>query len=99
RYNVTLVHILTDLLDFARDPGLDTVGVVPAAEDRWTAMVDRNAVKPPSFGPSSYYFGANIPGKPRRYLLNSAGRPKLFSVIAEVKESDYKSFRLTRRGG
>ena len=51
---------------------------------------------PPSFGESSYYFGTNIPGKPRRYLLNSGGRPKLFKEIAEVVENDYKAFRLSR---
>ena len=59
-------------------------------------MIDRAATKPPSFGPDSYYFGANIPGKPRRYLLNAAGRPKLFSVIADVVTNDYAPFRLSR---
>jgi hypothetical protein len=59
-------------------------------------MVDRNAAKPPSFGASSYYFGSNIPGKPRRYLLNSAGRPKFFKEIAKVVESDYEAFGLSR---
>ena len=49
--------------------------------------------QPPSFGKSSYYFGANIPGKPRRYLLNAAGRPKLLSDVADVVASDYKAFR------
>src|SRR5581483_11845792 len=52
-------------------------GPHPAAEDEWTAMVDKWATRPPSFGPSSYYFGANVPGKPRRYLINAGGRPKL----------------------
>ena len=50
---------------------------------------------PPSFGESSYYFGTNIPGKPRRYLLNAGGRPKLFKEIARVRENDYKAFRLS----
>src|SRR3954451_21112039 len=98
RYNGDQVDFITDTLVYVRDHGYDAIEVDPAAEEDWTSMVDRNAVKPPSFGQSSYYFGANIPGKPRRYLLNSAGRPKLFSVIAEVKESDYKSFRLSSAG-
>jgi hypothetical protein len=59
-------------------------------------MVDRNAAKPPSFGASSYYFGSNIPGKPRRYLLNSGGRPKFFEEVAKVVQSDYAAFRLSR---
>jgi hypothetical protein len=70
--------------------------VDPAAEEKWTNMVDRWATKPPSFGESSYYFGSNVPGKPRKYLLNSAGRPKLLTEIRKVVESDYQAFKLTR---
>ena len=58
-------------------------------------MIDNGAAMSP-FGERSYFFGANIPGKPRRYLLNSGGRPKLFKEIARVVENDYKAFRLTR---
>ena len=46
---------------------------------------------------SSYYFGGNIPGKPRRYLLNAGGRPKLFKEIAEVVDTDYEAFELSER--
>ena len=73
-----------------------TIEVDPAAEDEWTSMVDRGAGRSPSFGQASYYFGTNIPGKPRKYLLNSAGRPKLFVEMAKVVDSDYKAFRLSR---
>ena len=59
-------------------------------------MVDRGAARSPSFGVSSYYFGSNIPGKPRKYLLNSGGRPKLFKEIARVEENDYRAFKLSR---
>jgi cation diffusion facilitator CzcD-associated flavoprotein CzcO len=96
RYNGDQVDFVTDTLVYVRDHGYDTIEVDPAAEEKWTDMVDRVAKKPPSFGESSYYFGSNIPGKPRKYLLNAAGRPKLFSMIAEVVESDYKAFRLSR---
>ena len=82
-----------------RDHGYDTIEVDPAAEEEWTDMVDRGAGESPSFGESSYYFGANIPGKPRKYLLNSGGRPKLFKEIAEVRDNDYKAFRLSRSSG
>jgi cation diffusion facilitator CzcD-associated flavoprotein CzcO len=98
RYNGDQVEFLTDMLVFARDHGCDTVDVDPAAEGDWTAMIDRGARRKPSFGASSYYFGANIPGKPRKYLLNSAGRPKLFQVMGDVIASDYKAFRLSRSG-
>jgi cation diffusion facilitator CzcD-associated flavoprotein CzcO len=94
RYNGDQVDFVTDLLVYARNHGYETIEVDPAAEADWTAMIDRVDKRAPSFGESSYYFGTNIPGKPRKYLLNSAGRPKLHSMVAEVVDSDYKAFRL-----
>ena len=94
RYNGDQVDFVTDTIIYARDRGCDVVEVDAEAEARWTAMVDRWAVRPPSFGQSSYYFGTNIPGKPRRYLLNSGGRPKLLSVIADEQSSGYRSFQM-----
>jgi cation diffusion facilitator CzcD-associated flavoprotein CzcO len=96
RYNGDQVDFVTDTLVYVREHGYDTIEVDPAAEEGWTSMVDRASKRAPSFGESSYYFGANIPGKPRKYLLNSAGRPKLFAVIDEVRENDYKAFRVSR---
>jgi cation diffusion facilitator CzcD-associated flavoprotein CzcO len=94
RYNGDQVDFITDALIFLRDHGYDTIEVEPSAEDEWTLMIDTDARKGP-FGEISYYYGTNIPGKPLKYLLNSGGRPKLFSVIAEVVESDYQAFRLS----
>ena len=98
RYNGDQVDFVTDALIHVRDNGYDTIEPDPAAEDRWTSMVDRGATKA-TFGESSYFFGTNIPGKPRKYLLNSGGRPKLFSMIAEVVKNNYAAFRLSRSSG
>jgi hypothetical protein len=95
RYNGDQVDFVTDLLIYARDHGFDVVEVTERSEERWTNMVNRGAALPSSFGESSYYFGTNIPGKPKRYLLNSAGRPKLFSIIADVVASDYDAFTMS----
>ena len=96
RYNGDQVDFITALLVYARGRGRDVIEVTERAEERWTNMVNRGASSPLAFGESSYYFGANIPGKPKRYLLNSAGRPKLFSVIADVIANDYDSFTFSR---
>jgi cation diffusion facilitator CzcD-associated flavoprotein CzcO len=96
RYNGDQVDFIIDTLVYVRDHGYQAIEVDPAAEEEWTRMVDRGATRAPSFGESSYYFGTNIPGKPRKYLLNSGGRPKLFKEIARVKDNDYKAFRLSR---
>ena len=99
RYNGDQVDFTTDALAYVRDHGYDTIEASPAAEEEWTAMVDRGAARAPSFGECSYYFGTNIPGKPRKYLLNSGGRPKLFKEIAKVVETGYAAFRLSSDGG
>ena len=96
RYNGDQVDFVTDTLVFVRDHGYDAIEVRPEAEERWTSMIDRAARRSPSFGECSYYFGTNIPGKPRKYLLNAAGRPKLFAEIAEVVENGYRDFDLSR---
>jgi cation diffusion facilitator CzcD-associated flavoprotein CzcO len=96
RYNGDQVDFVTEILLHLRAVGCDVIEVDPAAEEKWTNMVDRWATKAPSFGESSYYFGTNIPGKPRKYLLNSAGRPKLLAEIAKVIDTDYAAFTLSR---
>jgi cation diffusion facilitator CzcD-associated flavoprotein CzcO len=94
RYNGDQVDFITDALVHVRGQGASVIEVEPEAEARWTDMVDSNAGLS-SFGESSYYFGSNIPGKPRKFLLNSGGRPKLFKEIARVKANDYEAFRVT----
>jgi cation diffusion facilitator CzcD-associated flavoprotein CzcO len=95
RYNGDQVDFITDVLVHARENGFDVIEATEQAEERWTNMVNRGAAAS-SFSERSYFFGSNIPGKPVRYLLNSGGRPKLFSVIADVKSNGYSSFAMTR---
>jgi cation diffusion facilitator CzcD-associated flavoprotein CzcO len=93
RYNGDQVDFVTDTLIWARDHGFDVVEVTPEAEDRWTSMIDRAASETP-FGTIGQYVGGNIPGKPKRYLLNAGGRPKLFKEIARVKDTDFVAFEM-----
>jgi len=95
RYNGDQVDFVTETLAYVRDHGYDVIEVTLEAEEKWCEMIERN-VAFSSFTEKSYYFGTNIPGKPRRYLLNSGGRPKLFREIARVRENGYKAFRLSR---
>ena len=55
-------------------------------------MIDRAAATTP-FGTIGQYVGGNIPGKPKRYLLNTGGRPKLFAIIADVVEQRLRRLR------
>jgi cation diffusion facilitator CzcD-associated flavoprotein CzcO len=94
RYNGDQVDFVNDTLVWARDQGYDVIEVKAEAEDRWTSMVDRAASETP-FGTIGQYVGGNIPGKPKRYLLNAGGRPKLFKEIARVKDTDYIAFEMS----
>jgi cation diffusion facilitator CzcD-associated flavoprotein CzcO len=95
RYNSDQVDFIMEVLIHLREEGFSTIEVEPAAEERWTKMVDTGATSSP-FGESSYFFGTNIPGKPVRYLLNSGGRPKLHKEIRRVYDTGYEAFILER---
>jgi cation diffusion facilitator CzcD-associated flavoprotein CzcO len=94
RYNGDQVDFVTDVLTRARDQGADVIEVAEESEERWTRMVDKGAALT-TFGTIGQYVGSNIPGKPRRYLLNTGGRMKLFEIIADTVEHDYRAFEMT----
>ena len=66
RYNGDQVDFVTDTLVYVRDHGYDTIEVDPAAEAEWTRDDRQGRASLGPFGESSYFFGTNIPGKPRR---------------------------------
>ena len=74
-----------------REHGHVVLEVRAEAEERWTAMIDDAAAATP-FGTIGQYVGGNIPGKPKRYLLNAGGRPKLFKEMARVRSTGYEAF-------
>ena len=94
RYNGDQVDFVTEVLVQARKRGCDVVEVSAESEERWTRMVDRGAART-TFGTLGQYVGSNIPGKPRRYLLNSGGRMKLFEIIAATVADDYAAFEMS----
>jgi cation diffusion facilitator CzcD-associated flavoprotein CzcO len=98
RYNGDQADFIADTLVYVRRHDYNSIEVSLEAEARWTKMVDDGAAMSP-FGESSYYFGTNVPGKPRKYLLNSGGRPKLFKEMQRVVDTDYQAFHLSRTAG
>ena len=94
RYNGDQVDFVTDMLVYARDHGFDVIEVDPAAEERWTAMVDRYAVQPPCSGSAATTSAPTSPAS-RGATSSTGGRPKLFKEIADVVDHDYEAFRMT----
>ena len=91
RYSGDQSDFVNDALVFMREHGHRTMEVPAALEAEWTAMVETEAVKW-GFGKQSYFYGLNIPGKPRRYLINPAGRPKLLEIMAATVRDGYPGF-------
>jgi cation diffusion facilitator CzcD-associated flavoprotein CzcO len=97
RYNGDQVDFVTATLVHGREQGCDVIEPTPESEERWTRTMEKAAAQTP-FGTIGQYVGGNIPGKPTRYLLNAAGRPYLFKVIADVVANDYAAFRMSKVG-
>ena len=94
RYSGDQVDFVMDALIHTRELGQDVIETDQAAEEKWTDMVN-GAGSQSSFLASSYFYGANIPGKPVAQLLNPTGRRTLQKMIAEVIENDYSMFIFT----
>ncbi|MEU6140608.1 NAD(P)/FAD-dependent oxidoreductase [Streptomyces sp. NPDC047081] len=91
RYSGDQVDYVMDLLVHAREHGHEVVAVTDAAEQEWTDLVNGNEAQL-SFLKSSYFYGANIPGKAVKQLLNPMGRYKLQELIRESVENGFPAF-------
>ena len=91
RYSGDQSEFINDMLVYQRMHGYLRVEVPQALEEEWTVMVDTEAEKW-GFGKQSYFYGLNIPGKPRRYLINPTGRPTLLRIMAELVDRNYEGF-------
>jgi cation diffusion facilitator CzcD-associated flavoprotein CzcO len=95
RYSGDQVDYVMDVLVHARDHGHDVVAVTAAAEEEWTNLVN-DSESQSSFLKSSYFYGANIPGKAIKQLLNPTGRWKLQELIRESVANDLPAFSFAK---
>lgn len=96
RYNGDQVDFIMDLLTYMREQGLAVVEPSHAAEDTWSNTVNAMASLSPFTPEHSYYYGSNIPGKPRKFLLNPGGRGMLFDFMSKCRQSHFASFVMSR---
>jgi cation diffusion facilitator CzcD-associated flavoprotein CzcO len=89
RYGGDQCDFVADLIDHAGDRG--PVEVPVQREEAWVAMVEKYRAYS-SFVEHGQYYGANVAGKPRRFLLNPGGRPKLRQMMDDVVGAGYAGF-------
>ncbi|ONG53800.1 cyclohexanone monooxygenase [Pseudoroseomonas deserti] len=79
-----------------RDNGLATIEAEPEAAEKWVAHVNEAAAATllPQAN-SSWYLGANVPGKPRVFMPYAGGMARYAGICAEVAARGYDGFRLT----
>ncbi|MEU1307176.1 flavin-containing monooxygenase [Streptomyces shenzhenensis] len=95
RYAGDQADFVAEALVHTRDCGYDVIEVKAAAEQEWTDLMN-NSDSLSIFQRGSYFYGANIPGKAVRQLLNPTGRWKLQELIREVKRYDYATFAFSK---
>ena len=91
RYGGDQVDFVQDLLNHARAAGQRRIEVPAEDERAWMDMIRKLEAYSP-FEKRGQYYGGNTPGKPRAYLLNPGGRPKLEEFMARAAESGYAGF-------
>jgi cation diffusion facilitator CzcD-associated flavoprotein CzcO len=87
------VDWIADCLDHMRARGLRLIEATRPAEQAWVSHSDE-VVEPSLYsGSNSWYFGSNIPGKPRRFSVYLGGFANYRERCEAVARNGYEGFR------
>jgi cyclohexanone monooxygenase len=89
------VDWLSDCIDHMRDVGAITIEPTLADEDAWVEHVNDVAQVSLRSTCSSWYVGANIPGRPRVFMPYIGGFPVYVQKCNEVMENGFAGFVLS----
>lgn len=86
---------IADCIAHLRDRGLDRIEATPDAAESWGAEVNRaaSATLLP-MASSSWYLGANVPGKPRVFMPYAGGMAHYRGICEGVAARGYDGFAL-----
>jgi cation diffusion facilitator CzcD-associated flavoprotein CzcO len=79
--------------------GYAGIEATPEAVENWLAELNQRAAATLFPRANSWYMGANVPGKPRVFMLFIGGFGAYNDICAEVAAAGYKGFELLRRPG
>ncbi|HUN53161.1 MAG TPA: NAD(P)/FAD-dependent oxidoreductase [Candidatus Sulfotelmatobacter sp.] len=88
------VEWIADCIGHMRAKGFKWIEAETAAEEAWVAHAREVAGLSLRSTCSSWYLGANIPGKPRVYLPYTGGFPAYVQKCSEVAARGYEGFAL-----
>lgn len=88
------VDLIATLLERLRTEGASTIEALPEAEEDWAAHVHDLAAGTLFPAAKSWFVGANIEGKPRRFMPYAGGLGRYRTECDEALEDDLRGFRL-----
>ncbi|MDH4325243.1 MAG: NAD(P)/FAD-dependent oxidoreductase [Betaproteobacteria bacterium] len=93
------VEWITDCIGYLRQHGIDSIEPDPEAVQRWGEHVNEAAnATLLSKAKHSWYYGANVPGKPRVFMPYAGGLARYRRICEDVAAKGYDGFWLHRRG-
>ncbi|MEA2791701.1 MAG: hypothetical protein QOG73_4107 [Acetobacteraceae bacterium] len=87
---------IADCIAHMRAHGLERIEPTPEAVDNWVEQV--NAAASATLLPlatSSWYLGANVPGKPRVFMPYAGGMARYRQICTDVAANSYEGFTLS----
>lgn len=84
RYSQDQVDWIMKTLIYAREHGFDRFEPTAAHQETWMTMIETLAPLSIFSAEHSHYYGANVEGKARKFLLNPGGRAKLHEILDGV---------------
>lgn len=88
------VNWISDAIGHLREHGYAAIEATPEAVENWIAECNQRADATLFPKANSWYMGANVPGKPRVFMLFIGGFGVYLDICAEVANAGYKGFRL-----
>jgi cyclohexanone monooxygenase len=90
------VNWIAEAIDYLDEHDYSAIEASPAAVDNWIAECAQRAESTLFTKANSWYLGANVPGKPRVFMLFIGGFAVYNDICAEVAEAGYKGFTLIK---
>lgn len=93
------VNWIADAIEYLDARGYAAIEAGAEVVDSWGAECARLAEATLFTKANSWYMGANVPGKPRGFMLFIGGFATYNQICAEVAEAGYKGFELVKKPG
>jgi cation diffusion facilitator CzcD-associated flavoprotein CzcO len=86
---------VTEIIRYTRASGVDAIEATPGAEEAWGRQVAEIADYTLYPKTDSWYTGANIPGKPRKFSVH-LDAAQYYQTLSEVADNGYDGFATNR---